>query len=348
MTDKTKKTNLVSKKSSNPESSVQLDLFSNFISNDDDKVSNSIELWESFPKYHFSPQIQKMLRDSEGKANPVDWEFKKGDSTFSIRSNPAPIEISKGVFQHHFPGPIEELVEEALKKLLTKNDHGVHIREKSETWVVFSWNSLRDELQKNGHDIKISRLRLAIDIMSQSIISIYKDDKKIYSNAILSDLTLIRRDDYLDDPNARNLVRMSVFITNAIEKLEYRQFNYETFMHLSMQLSRWLYKRLVNKYRQANHDNTYHFSLKSIQKQSALLQMKNFRDNKLKCEKALDELVKHKVLHEWYITRVDKTRKKIDDVIYELRPAYDFVKDQKASNSRTKTLKNNNNLKLAN
>ena len=55
--------------------SVQYDLFSNFITNDNNNVSNTIEVWENIPKYFFTPKQVKKLRTNDGLAKPYKWDF---------------------------------------------------------------------------------------------------------------------------------------------------------------------------------------------------------------------------------------------------------------------------------
>ncbi len=50
--------------------SVQMSLFSNFVSNDQDKVSNTIEMWEKIPKYFFTHKQIETLREESGLAQP--------------------------------------------------------------------------------------------------------------------------------------------------------------------------------------------------------------------------------------------------------------------------------------
>ena len=42
--------------------SPQYDLFSRFVTNDPSEVSNTVEFWESIPKYFFTPQQVEKLR----------------------------------------------------------------------------------------------------------------------------------------------------------------------------------------------------------------------------------------------------------------------------------------------
>ena len=50
--------------------SLQLDLFSQFVTNDKSEVSNTDEIWESIPKYYFTPKQDEKLRTKTGQADP--------------------------------------------------------------------------------------------------------------------------------------------------------------------------------------------------------------------------------------------------------------------------------------
>jgi hypothetical protein len=120
--------------------SIQYDLFSQFVTNDPESVSNTVELWESIPKYFFtSAQVEK-LRIPTGHADPYKqpYSYKGMDCTVTIQ--PALIEQENGSYKAFFPSVTEELIEEALKKILTDQNYGIHDPAKSETWVKFSWN----------------------------------------------------------------------------------------------------------------------------------------------------------------------------------------------------------------
>jgi len=321
--------------------SVQLSIFSEFFSNDDSSVSNAIQIWEQFPKYYFSSQRVRLLRNDDGLATPFEWEKKINGDSFRIRINPASIEDADGHYKSHFPGPVEELVEEALKKILTLQNHGIHLPEKQETWVRFSYRQLMSELGNMGHKIKLSRIKQAIDIMGQCIISVYQnsENEPIYRGPILADIVRVSRKDYTADSSARNMARLPIFITQSINSLEYRQFNYERYMRFSSQLSRWLYKQLIHQYTNASMMNSYHIALSNIQDNSALLQMANVRDRRIHCEKSLDELVSVDILREWRVENVHREGRKITNVIYNLLPHGSFISEQKAANARVRNAK---------
>ncbi len=117
------------------------------------------------------------------------------------------------------------------------------------------------------------------------------------------------------------------------------QFNYEKYMELSMQLSRWVYKQLINRFTNASIINSYHIALTKIEAKSALLQMVNTRDKRIQCEKALKELKDLDVIRDWSVENTHMDGRKITDVVYDLLPHPGFIADQKATNARLRDAK---------
>ena len=112
----------------------------------------------------------------------------------------------------------------------------------------------------------------------------------------MQDLVTVDRDEYLADTDAQHLVRLPLFISHAINQLEYRQFNYDRLMSCNEPLTRWLYKQLIHRFRQASFMNDYHFMYSNLERDSGLLQLGRSNDNRRKVSAALDELVSRSVL----------------------------------------------------
>src|SRR5687768_10288450 len=72
--------------------SLQLDLFSQFVTNDKSEVSNTVEIWESIPKYFFTPKQVEKLRTESGHADPYKMEFSYDGISCSVKIQPALIE----------------------------------------------------------------------------------------------------------------------------------------------------------------------------------------------------------------------------------------------------------------
>ena len=312
--------------------SLQYDLFSQFVTNDSESVSNTIELWESIPKYFFTPAQVKKLRTPDGLASPFKqpYVFKGIDCEVTI--HPALIEQEGGYFKAFFPGVTEELVEEALKKILADQNYGIHDPIKSETWVKFSLKMVQRELERRGKSRSISEVKHAIQVMSLTNLTLSKGKKQLWSGSILQDLLTVDREEYKDDFKALHAARLPLFISNAIDKLEYRQFNIDRLMNLNTQLTRWLYKRLIHRYKQADIANNYHFRFLTVKEESNYLGAKLERQNRHKMAESLKQLKAEGVLSNYEVEEIKEGRS-IVDVKYTVTASLDFRKEQKAANA---------------
>ena len=312
--------------------SVQMDLFGQFVANDTSEVSNTVEIWESIPKYFFTKRQQEKLRTEKGLAEPYKWEYMKDGQACTVKIQPALIEQVDESYKAFFPSVTEEMIEEALKKILTVQRHAMHDSKGLETWVKFTLRMIYKELKARGKTRSIAEIKHSIEVMSSCIITFYHGKKEIWKGAILQDLVTVGREDYIEDTDAHHVARLPLFISQSINSLEYRQFNYDRLSTCNEQLSRWIYKRLINRYRQASFMNDYHF-LYSDLKNSGLLQQSREIDNRNKVISALDELVVKGVISRYEID-VRKEGRKITEVKYLVFAASDFIGEQKAANKR--------------
>lgn len=322
-----------------PTKTPQYDLFSSFLSNDPDSVSNTVEIWEAIPKYIFTAKQIEKLRTKDGLAKLFTWQYMYNNEEFQVDVQPALIKEENGDQLAHFPGVTEELVEEALKKIFTYQNHGTHDQNKLESWVKFSLNMIHRELKSRGRSRSIVQIKHALQVMSKCIITLSKKENcgkkfsQVWQGPILQELITIGREEYLENSNSFHLSKLSTFISHSINDLEYRQFNYDRLMECDEQVTRWLYKRLIHRYKQAAINNDYHFTFSSITKDSALLQQASDHHNRQKLQAALDELVSKKVIRDYQI-ELKKEGNKIVDVRYTVFPTSEFIQEQKAANKR--------------
>ena len=244
------------------------------------------------------------------------------------------IEQKNGGYKAFFPGATEELVEEALKKILTDQNYGLHDPKNAETWIRFSLSMISRELKAQGRTRTCLQIKQAIKVMSGCIITLYREGEEVWTGSILQDLVTVNREKYLVDTNAQHIARFPLFISHAINKLEYRQFNYARLMDCNDQLTRWIYKKLIHRYRQASFLNDYHINFLTIREESGFLQQDRAADNRKKVIKSLEELISRNVLFS-YKTKEHRIGRKIVDVTYIVKPSQELVKEQKAANKRT-------------
>lgn len=313
--------------------SVQYDLFSQFVTNEPSTVSNTIDLWETIPKYFLtSAQVEK-LRTPEGFAPSVKWDFRYDGHPCTIKIQPANLEQEDGSTKSVFPGPTEELVEEALKKIFSDQQNGIHDPSKDESWVKFSLRMIQSELKARNKTRDINQIKKSIEVMSSCILTLSKDGDEIWKGAILQDLVTVGRKDYLVDSDAKHIARFPIFVSRAVNTVEYRQFNYDRLMRCNEQLSRWIYKKMINKFIQAGPTNTYHFLFSTIDADSGLLQQSTPSRNRQKVVSALNELVEKGVISRYAFEERKKGRT-IIDVKYIITPSRTFIAEQKAANKR--------------
>ena len=186
---------------------------------------------------------------------------------------PALLEQPDGSYKAFFPGTTEELVEEVLIKMLADRLRGYHDDELGDSWVLFSLRDLFRELMRRGRTRNLQELKHAIDVLSGCVITLERDGRKIYAGGIISSVFLADRNNFFDDAERPCTVLLNPFLTHAVSYLEYRQFNYTRYMTCNTQLARWLYKRLIHRYRQANHMNDYHCLFSTLCEASGLLQI---------------------------------------------------------------------------
>ena len=315
-----------------PGKSVQFDLFNQFIANDHATVSNAIELWESIPKYFFTAKQIKNLRTKNGLANPFKWEFMRNSVPCSVVFQPALIEQKDGRYLAFFPGPTEELVEEILKKISADGKRGMHDSSNAETWVTFTLKLIQKELKEAHRSRSITEIKQAIEVMSSCILTYSENGKEVWKGTILQDLVTVGRDDYLADSSAQHVARLPLFISLGINRLQFRQFNYPKYMSCDGQLTRWINRRLVHRYKQASMTNSYHFMFSDL-KNSGLLQQIHDRKNRAKTEDALNELIKVGTIARWE-KHEQKEQRTVVDVKYTVYPTSSFVSEQKAANKR--------------
>lgn len=330
MTEKKKPT---TKPPKQPIKSLQYDLFGQFVTNDVSEVSNTVEIWESIPKYFFTPRQVEKLRENNGLAHPFKWEYQYRGVAYAVKIQPALVEQENDKYKAFFPSTTEELVEEALKKILSDQQYGIHDPDNLQTWVRFSLSMLRRELAARGRTRSMREIRHAITVMSKCNVSVWQNGKEVWNGSILQDLVTVGRDEYLEDSDSQHVARLPLFISQSINQLDYRQFNYDRLMSCNEQLTRWIYKRLINRFKQASLTTTYHFMYSEL-RESGLLQQARELHNRQKVQSALEELKDRAILFK-YKTQERKEGRKIIDVKYEVTPTPDFIQEQKAANKRS-------------
>jgi len=324
--------------------SLQYDLFTTFFG-EAAELSNTIELWDAIPKYSVSPRTQNALRSADNRLPVHEYRFvyatrrngQRLESACRVAIQPAAIKTGDG-YVDFYPSTDEELVEEVIRKIFADQQCGLHDPNNIESWVRFSVQMIRKELKARGKTRSLDEIKRSIDILSRTHVSLFLDDTDdpVYSAPILSDVTRVTRQKYLNDTSMTWVARLPALISKSVNELTYRQFNYGVLMSLSSQLSRWLHKRLSHNYTNASLMDAYEVLFSSIQRDSGLLTYSRTNDNLKALETAFEELRASKVLYSWERLEERRERRKIIDIKYSLQAHADFIKDVKAANARMK------------
>lgn len=327
--------------------SVQQSLFSTFVANDQNEWANTVRTWDAVPKFPLTPQLQASLRDKNGHADPVTWNYRHRDRDYSAQLDPVAIKQKDGSFKHFFPSVTEELVEEALKKIFLEQNQGFHDVRDASSWVKFTLRDIYRTLKQVGKERNITQIKRALEILAGCQITVYENGRRLYKGGILSEWVSVDRSEYLQDTKLLHTARFPVFISHSINTLGYRQLSWTTFMSFDLQLSRWMHKHLTDNFIQAGIDTMYHFQFRRIQNESQMLAQAADYDNKKKMESVLNELTDKDVLDKWEIADngavVKKSSRKstidYEKLVYELYPSSKFIAQQKAANKRIRDAK---------
>ena len=320
---------------------TQLDLFQSFLCNTEDerdRLSNTIDLWDSIPRYAISRQEMNKRRTKEGFLDLLAVDFQYRRETITALIQPARIRTPDGATLDYYPSASEELVEDALRKIATEYYRGFFDKPNFRSGVVFSLYALRQELQRRGHTRSYQEIVKSLTILSGSVIELRahngKEGEGFARSAYFPALAAVSRKRLADDPNARWMVQFHPLVTESIDALAYRQFNYDQMMKLSTQLARWLHKQLSLKYTFANQINSFETYYSTVKRDSQLLRYRRERDNVAALDDALEELVLGKVIAGSRREEITGARGKIEDVKYIITPSRQFITEMKAANKR--------------
>lgn len=314
--------------------------------NDHDKqeLSNVLDSWSLAPIYCVSRKEQTKRRDSNGVLQPISrtYTYQKKEHTLTIY--PAQI-LQEERATYFYPSAREELIEEALRKIALEQHCGFFntgMPDQKISGVMFSIYMIRKELKARKHTLSFQQIMESLEILSGCIIDVRSNDgSKLFRSPILPQLVGVSAKRLSEDPKAKWVAYFNQLMTDSIANIEYRQFNYQTYMSLKTQLSRWIYKRLSIKYTYASMFDTYSIMHSTIKNESGLLDnYARSRDEFKKVSKAIDELKSHQVLRDCKIDNSDMSaRGKLLNSKYIMLPTESFIKAMKASNKKQKLIR---------
>jgi hypothetical protein len=322
---------LVTLKRSSP---GQLALFQTFLP-DEDKYSNTIELYDAIPKYYPVKHMHHM-RVNETFLPHMDREFEHKGNAYKLTISPGRVIYKDGTAREFYLSFREELVEEALRKIACDRLNGVFLN--GQAGVQFTLYELKKELKSRGHDIDIQDLIESLKICNLASLSL-KDHtgKALIQSPIFPVLLVASKADWVKNPKqTRCYVQFHPLVTACINHISYRQYDYLTYMAYKHRLARWLHKRLAHNYIQASMMHLYSINLSTILRDSGAYHSPRGNNRLREVETALDELVAKQVIMDYKKADKRGPRNKIIDVTFTLYPDFSFVDEVKKANARSK------------
>lgn len=318
--------------------SVQYDLFSTFYG-ENSKHSNTIELWDSIPKFSCSRQKQQALRDPSGRLPTWERDFTYSPQGCSegvpAKMTLTPARVTwKGKEMDFLPSGDEELIEDILRKIFADQQYGHHYAAESSSFVDFTLGMISRELKVWGHTRSLDEIKRSLEIMSKSHMQLHfvgGGKKAAFKGSIIPEMMEVGRAEYMADPKARWRARLPSIYSSAINSLEFRQFNYATLMSMSSQLAKWMQKRLVQRYTNAEITRPYTIKYSTIKRDSGMLTHSREGRNKETVIACLNDLQAQDVV---MFYKVQEAKNDPRDPLYTLTPTGAFVAETKATNKR--------------
>jgi hypothetical protein len=312
---------------------LQLSLFQllDLKPNDQPRYSNTIELYDFMPKYHWG----KVERIGGEFLRILKREFECRGTRYKIEVAPAVITDPDGKERYYYPSKREELVEDALRRLAT-TQRGVFLDDRA--GVTFTLYQLQQELKKNGHSYDIAQLKDALLICNRTNITVTTEDGKgILSSSMFETLGLNSREDWKGTGlKTKAFVRFNSLVTEGIKKGAFRQLDYEKAMSYSSVIARQLHKRMSHHFTQASITTRYEIKLSTVIRDFGLAEYARPSLNLSYVLKALDEMKEKSVLLSYEVQKtLDlSNRNKLLDAKFILTPHPFFSGEARKINDR--------------
>lgn len=303
-----------------------------------DKYSNSIELYDAFPKYFASPKQMAQLRHSGQFLSTLQRSFKHRGATYTLELTPARLKRKDGTEIESYPTAREQIVEEALRKIACDPLQGVYLNQVA--GVQFTLYQLRQELARTGHSINYPDLIESLTICRRAGLTVkHEDGQTVLDSAIFPELLITSRRAWEENPRTtRCYVQFNGLVTQNLKAITYRQFDYETFMEHRKMLTRWFHKRLSHNFVNATIKNEFTIRTSTVVRDSQLIGGdQEVRWQIREVERSLQELQENGVLL-GFRTEKDWQGKRILDAKHHLRPSPQFTEEMIQANKRRNVL----------
>jgi len=303
----------------------QLSLFD--LLENEKEFSHTIELYDFMPKFVWG----KVERVAGVFLHSIEREFECRKKKYLLTIMPASIKDAKGKEKYYYPAKREEIVEDALRKIMAEGQ-GIFLD--GEAGVSFTIYRLQKELQDNGHTYNRQQIKDALNILSRTTLELKSESGNV-------ELTFhpIEAIGFVgEDEETQTFVKFSPLVTKSIKDRTFRLFNYEKVMSYKSVIARQLHKRMAHNYTQASLTDPYTFLLTTIIRDFGITRYKQIKDNFRELEAAIEEMKSKNVIINHKADKIIERspRVKVTDVKFIIQPHFDFVNEVKRANARRK------------
>lgn len=311
-----------------------------------DKYSNTVELYDMLPKYHFGGVKRAISKDIE--ALPIlQKNFVNRSQEFKLSIIPAALIDNKtGKTIHYYPTQREELVEDALRRLAATKKKGIYLD--NDFAVKFTLYELQQELKRMGHGYNLNEIKEAIEVCNRSLLEIKsKQGEEVAMGASIFPFVGMETSEKIEGGKNRVVVMFHPLVTKSIDDNTHRLINYQKLMSYKMALSRYIHKRISHYFTQASTSNPYTIKMTTLVRDSGMKKYDRNSDTIKQIQKCLEELkvkqtlTKYKIEKEW-------EGKNLIDANLELYVSDELVEEiRKANNIKNEKLKIDNSSEFA-
>jgi hypothetical protein len=318
--------------------------------------SHTLDFFDAIPKYPVS------VTTAVAKLEPIEVPFSLLGKKYTALISPARVKLAEtGEQRLVFPGSREELVERALRFIAVQQIARTRLTPHAETGqavtVFFTLSMLRRHLEDLGHGFKLSAIKEALDILSDTLIETrlesHDDEpgqskrRRFMKGTILSNYSGDFAEGDQTGEESRAAMTFHPAATAAILQLAFYPINQLRVGRLKRPLARWLTTRMSHNYRQARKNSFvqnegYHISLKTILEERGLPREARLRDNLKSVREALTEMKQRRILSEMQpfaeelINAPSKRRPKVVDAVWTLYPSAELVDEIIGGNKQMK------------
>lgn len=316
----------------------QLFLFE-ITNSEEQKYSHTIELYDFMPKYYWGA----VSRVNDQFLPRLEREFECKGSKFKVKIDPAKIEGKDGKVRDYYPSQREEIVEDALRKLVCEG-RGTFLDDQA--GVIFTIYELQKELATIGHKYSYDQIKEALYICVGTTIELVTEGGTgIFKSHIFENLGLQTLDEWKGNgKKTKCFVRFNALVTSSIKNKTFRQTNYDKYMSYRGFIARQLHKRMSHFYKQAGLMNPYHILLSTIIRDFGITQYKKLSNNLREVIHALEEMKQKEVILNYSTEKIidTKDRQKLLDVKITIISDPKFTAEVIRANKKQKELLPNN------